>query len=95
MKNLVLCKEGEKHSRLSKGSSSRKEGDHTDAKSQFLSKNSILIQSTPILNLNFPAKNGIIENLIFEQKLGFCHSVLGGCCWEEDKYNLFSGKNIS
>ena len=38
---------------------------HTDAKSQFLSKNSVLIKSTPTLNLNFPAKNGIIEKLNF------------------------------
>ena len=49
---------------------------HTVAKFQFLSKNSILMKFTQTLNLNFPAKNGIIENLIFEQKLGFCHSVL-------------------
>ena len=42
---------------------------HTDAKSQFLSKNSILMESTPKLNLNFPAKNGIIENLIFWTKI--------------------------
>ena len=41
---------------------------HTDAKSQFLSKNSILMKSTPTFNLNFPAKNGIIENLIFLTK---------------------------
>ena len=33
------------------------------------------MKSTQTLNLNLPAKNGIIENLIFEQKLGFCHSV--------------------
>ena len=44
---------------------------HTDAKSQFLSKSSILMKSTPTVNLNFRAKNGIIENLIFEQKLIF------------------------
>ena len=43
-------------------------GAHTDAKSQFLSKNSILMKSTPTLNLNFPAKNGIIGNLIFLNK---------------------------
>ena len=42
---------------------------HTDAKSQFLSKNSILMESTSKLNLNFPAKNGIIENLIFWTKI--------------------------
>ena len=29
---------------------------HTDAKSQYLFKNSILMKSTPTLNLNFPAQ---------------------------------------
>ena len=43
---------------------------HTDVKSQFLFKNSILIKSTPTLNLNFPAKNGIIEKSIFWTKIG-------------------------
>ena len=43
---------------------------HTDAKYQFLSKKSILIKSTPTLSLNFPAKNGIIQNLIFWTKIG-------------------------
>ena len=38
---------------------------HTDAKSQFLSNKSILTKSTPTLNLNFPTKTGIIDNLIF------------------------------
>ena len=33
---------------------------HTDAKSQFLFKKSTLLKSTLTLNLNFPAKNGII-----------------------------------
>ena len=49
---------------------------HTDAKSQFLSENSILMKSTPTLSLNFRAKIGIIEiTWIFEQKFLFCHSV--------------------
>ena len=43
---------------------------HTDAKSQFLFKNSILTNSTPTSNLNFPAKNGMIEKLIFLNKKG-------------------------
>ena len=43
---------------------------HTDAKSQFLFKNSILMKSTPTLNLNFPAKNGIFGNLIIWTKIG-------------------------
>ena len=38
---------------------------HTDAKYQFLFRNSMFMKSTLTLNLNFPAKNGIIENLIF------------------------------
>ena len=42
---------------------------HTDAKSQFLSENSILMKSTPTMIMNFPAKNGIIENLIFWTKI--------------------------
>ena len=37
---------------------------HNDAKYQFLFKNSILMKSIPTLNLNFPAKNGIIEYYI-------------------------------
>ena len=41
---------------------------HTDAKSQFLSKNSILMKSTPTLNLNFRAQNGIIKKLDFLNK---------------------------
>ena len=49
---------------------------HTDAKSQYLSKNSILMKSTPTFCLNFPAKNVNIENLIFEQKFGFCSDLL-------------------
>ena len=43
---------------------------HIDAKSQFLSQKSILLKSTPTLNLKFPAKNWIIENLIFLTKIG-------------------------
>ena len=41
---------------------------HTDAKSQFLFNNSILIKSTPTLNLIFSVQNGIIENLNFLNK---------------------------
>ena len=43
-------------------------GAHTDAKSRFLSKNSILMKSTSTLNLNFPAKNRFIKNLILYTK---------------------------
>ena len=43
---------------------------HTDAKFQYLSKNSILMKSTPTLILNFPTKTGIIDNLIFLTKIG-------------------------
>ena len=67
---------------------------HTDAKSQFLSKNSILMKSTPTFNLNFPAKNGIIEKLIFWTKIWNFATVwtVGraatyGQCWQTVRVN--------
>ena len=46
------------------------------------------MKSIPTLNLNFPAKNGIIENLIFEQKIGFCRSVSCTSWWLQ--YSLYT-----
>ena len=48
---------------------------HTDAKSQFLSKSSILMKSTPLWIWIFTPKMGILRTWFYEQKSGFCHSV--------------------
>ena len=57
------------------------------------------MKSTPTLNLNFPAKNGIIENLISEQKSGFCHSVLRYLSFDasiiiDENVELLSGHTV-
>ena len=52
---------------------------HTVAKSKFLSKNSNFMEYPAILNLNFDAKNEIIQNFIFlNKKLRFATVCVSG-----------------
>ena len=48
---------------------------HTDAKSQFLSENSILMKSTPTLSLNFRAKNSILMKYAQTLSLNFALKI--------------------
>ena len=64
---------------------------HTEAKSSFLSKNSIFMESFPTINMNFCGKNEFIQSNFLNKKLRFatvCSSLYIDCMYFFVNYRI-------